>query len=62
MTATTSLEAELQRVSRAYQCDRARRDELIRRALAAGIPQVRIAQLSGLTKGRVSQLAAERKP
>lgn len=38
---------------------RRRRDELVAQALAAGIPQRRIAEAAGLNKSRVGQIAAE---
>jgi hypothetical protein len=65
MTATRppiEIESELARVSRAYQKAeglRVRRDELIREALAAGWPQTRISELTGVTRARIGQLAAD---
>ena len=53
-------EAELQRVSRAYEqreALREQRDDLIRQALAAGWSQTKISELTGLTRARIGQLA-----
>jgi hypothetical protein len=50
-------EAAYQAASRRSEDARARRNEVVREALAAGWTHARIAEATGLTRGRIGQIS-----
>jgi hypothetical protein len=53
-------EARYQRAFRRSEVERERRNAAVREALAAGWTHARIAEATGLTRGRVGQIAMSR--
>lgn len=50
-------EADYRKARSAVDAKRQRRNELVKEAIAAGLTHTQIAELTGLTRGRVAQIS-----
>lgn len=55
--ALAAAEADYRKARSAVDAKRQRRNELVKEAIAAGLTHTQIAELTGLTRGRVAQIS-----